>query len=421
MIIINSNRRIIHCDANSAYLSWTAAHMIFNGSKIDLREIPSVIGGSEKSRHGIVLAKSIPAKKYGINTGMPLVEVRELCPSVTIVPPNYHLYMKCSNAMMDILREYGPIQVFSIDEAFVDLTGSEQLLGDPLTVAYEINERIHNELGFTVNVGLGVNKLSAKMGGELRKPNVVDSLWPHEIEEKLWPLPVGELFMVGRSTEKKLKGLGINTIGQLANANPKVLYQHLKSHGTLVYNYANGIDYSPIRKSNHEVMKSIGNGTTSRFDVSTIHDASLIIMSLTESVAMRLRTAAFMARLVTISITYTDFRSITHQRKLPYSIDSTNEIFEIALDLFKESWTGKEVRKFGVRVGALHSNDFHQLYLYDNIDSRIKNKKVDDAIDTIRNKYGSKSVHRASFLHSGISSMSGGVNADDYPLMTSIL
>lgn len=261
---------IFHIDVNSAYLSWSAVYSLQQGSSIDLRTTASVVGGNEKSRHGIVLAKSMPAKKYNIQTGEPLRAAYNKCPNLITVRPDYGLYIKASDAMLELIREYSPtVQQFSIDECFVDYSNMESHFGSAIDAAHSIKDRIHKELGFTVNIGISSNKLLAKIASDFSKPNQVHTLYPHEIKKKMWPLPVNDLFMVGKRTSAKLYSLGIYTIGALAKTSDDVLYQHLKSHGILVKNYANGIDYSPIRTSNHELIKGMGNSTTIAYDVDT--------------------------------------------------------------------------------------------------------------------------------------------------------
>jgi len=415
------NKYILHIDANSAYLSWTAAHMLSNGHPVDLREIPSVVGGSEKSRHGIVLAKSTPAKKFKIQTGEPLMTVRQKCPDITIVPPDYSLYMKASQAMYEIIYSYTPVvQRFSIDECFAEITidgGREEIV----ELAYEIKDRIHKELGFTTNVGVGLNKIQAKMGGELKKPNMVHTLWPEEIEEKLWPLEVGELFMVGQKTGAKLRNLCIMTIGDLATANTKMLENHLKSYAYLIQAYANGRDDSPVRPSNRPVVKGIGNGCTARYNVLVAEEAYLHLMSLTESVGERLRASKYCAGLIAVSYTTTEFVTKSRQRKLSVAMDSTSYIMKIAKELFDELWQGESLRKFRVRVSDLYGNDYVQLSLLETFDFE-REKSLDIAVDNIRKRYGGQAIYRACFLHSGVRSGAGGVgDEEDYPLMTSIL
>lgn len=418
---MTSTRTIFHIDVNSAYLSWSAAYRLQQGHTLDLREVPSVIGGNEKNRHGIVLTKSIPAKKYKIKTGEPLRDAFAKCPELISIPPNYYLYMKASSAMFEIIREYSPtIQQFSIDECFVDFTNMEQHFGAPANAAHNLKERIKRELGFTVNIGISSNKILAKMASDFKKPNRVHTLYPEEIKDKMWPLPVGDLFMVGRQTERKLKNLGIATIGDLANADTHMLYSHLKSHGLLVQNYARGIDHSIVRKSNHEFIKGMGNSTTIRFDVEDKETAYKVILSLCESVCMRLRAAKVCASLICISITTNDFHHKSHQRKLAVSTDSTTYIYEIAKELFDELWEGTPIRKLGTRVSELTSNEYTQIPLFSTY-SFSKQKSIDQSVDAIRSKYGNKAIHRACFLHSGLSPITGGIGEEDYPVMTSIL
>lgn len=412
---------IFHIDVNSAYLSWTAAKQLHDGATVDLRDIPSVIGGDELSRHGIVLAKSIPAKAYGIKTGNPLRMAKQQCPSLTIVPPDYYLFQKASKAMVTLFKEYSPkVQQFSVDECFLDYSNMSHLFGSPLEAAYEIKDRVMRELGFTVNVGISTNKLLAKMASEFEKPNRVHTLYPEEVKSKMWPLPVGELFMCGRKTTAKLNQMGIRTIGDLATAPLNELEYHLKSFGLMMHAYANGIDTSDVRKSNFEVVKGIGNSTTVSFDVTDKKDAYLVLLSLCESVGMRLRQGQFCAGLAAVSIVTKEFQGASHQRKMDVATDSTSYLFAIAKELFDDLWDGTPIRKLGVRVSELQANTYFQMSLFTDFDF-IKHKQIDDFVDVIRKKYGKKSIQRASFIHSGLSPITGGIGEDGYPIMTSIL
>ena len=412
---------IFHIDVNSAYLSWMAARRLHEGAMVDLRDIPSVIGGDELSRHGIVLAKSIPAKAFGIKTGNPLRLALQQCPELTIVPPDYQVFQKASKDMVNLLKEYSPkIQQFSVDECFLDYSNTEHLFGPPLEAANTIRDRVKNELGYTVNIGISSNKLLAKMASEFEKPDKVHTLFPEEIEDKMWPLPVGELFMCGRRTTLKLHRMGIRSIGQLAAANPKILEREMKSFGLLMHAYANGIDTSDVRASNHEVVKGIGNSTTVRFDVTERKDAHLVLLSLCESVAMRLRQGNYCAGLVSVSIVTNEFQGAGHQRKLDVVTDATTYIHEVAKDLFDQLWDGTPIRKLGVRVSELQGNTYYQQSLFNDFQFE-KHKQLDSCVDTLRMKYGKNVVQRASFIHSGLSPVTGGIGEDGYPLMTSIL
>lgn len=414
-------RLIFHIDVNSAYLSWEATYRLQQGDSIDLREIPSVVGGDEASRHGIVLAKSIPAKRYSIQTGETLFNARLKCPEVIIVPPRYWVYMQCSSAMHEILQEYTPqIQRFSIDESFLDFSNMEHLYSDYMELAETIRERIKRVLGFTVNIGISNNKLLAKVASDLKKPDRIHTLFLHEIEEKMWPLPVEDLFMVGRATALKLHKININTIGDLANYDVEILRNIFKSHGQLIWNYANGIDNSEVRKSNYIEMKGIGNSTTIAFDVEDKDTAHKVLLSLCETVGMRLRDSHNCCNVVAVNIRGSDLISYSRQKKLSTATDSTRKIYEVACTLFDNVWKGNPIRHLGVHITDFCNNDFYQYTLLDSF-NYDKDSKLNKAVDEIRLKYGHKAIFRSCFLQSGLSSMCGGVGEEEYPLMSSML
>ncbi len=412
---------IFHIDANSAYLSWEAAFQLEQGNTMDLRQIPSVIGGDPDKRSGIVLTKSIPAKKYGIKTGETLYEAKQKCPHLIIIPPNYDLYLKCSNTMYQLLHEYSSkVQRYSIDECFLDYTESQKLFGNPIETALAIKERIKNELGFTVNIGISTNKLLAKMGCELEKPDKLHTLFPEEIKYKLWPLPVEELFMVGPATSQKLKKININTIGELANTNMLYLKTLLKSHGILIWNYANGIDHSPVHNSGEIIQKGLGNSTTLPFDITHSKEAYRVLLALTERVSMRLRNLNCLCFLVAISIKTDTFVRYSHQIKLIVPTSSTTEIFNSVKRLFDDVWKHEPIRHLGVRVSEFVAKDFYQLSFFDS-KYKEKNQKLDRTVDLIREKYGDTALIRSCFIHSNLSPFQGGVNEGDYPMMSSVL
>lgn len=416
-----SKHIIFHIDVNSAYLSWEAVYRLQQGDSLDLRTVPSVVGGDPLTRHGIVLAKSIPAKKYDIKTGETLYSALSKCPDLIIAKPNYLLFRQCSQALGDILREYSPlIQQFSVDEYFLDFTSMDQLFGDPLNTAYKIKDRIKNELGFTVNIGISTNKLLAKMASEFQKPDKVHTLFPEEIPQKMWPLPIEELFMVGRATSRKLLSRNIKTIGELAHTDPRILRSIMKSHGLLIWNYSHGIENSPVRPGGRVEVKGMGNSTTMPFDVENRKEAYLVLLSLVETVSARLRHDQYFAQLVSVSFRTNEFLSYSHQRKFSHATDCTNEIWEIACELFDELWKSQPLRHMGVRVSELCQNDFLQLSLFEK--NYEKDRKIDQAIDVIRERFGSNAIIRSSYLHSGLKAMTGGVIAEEeYPMMTSLL
>lgn len=407
---------IYHVDVNSAFLSWEAAYRVHHlGGKLDLRNIPSAVCGSVETRHGIVLAKSIPAKKYGIQTGMTVPEANQKCPNLCVVPPNYGLYQKCSSAFMDILRKYTPaVEIYSIDESFLDMTSTIGLFGDPVEVANQIRERIERELGFTVNIGVSCNKLLAKMAGDLKKPNMVHTIFPDEIESKMWPLPVSELFFVGRATTKKLFALGIKTIGELANTDPALLRPILKKHGDVVWAFANGIDFGTVEPT-APAQKGYGNSTTISVDVSDARHAKLVLLALTETVAARLRKDEVKAQVIAIGIKSKDLSYASHQMVLNDSTNITSEIYRYACRLFDQLWDKRTpIRHLGIHTSRIkHGFDVRQMILFDNTDY-VRLEKLDATIDSIRGKYGIDSVKRASFAKTGsrIDHMEGGISRE---------
>lgn len=408
---------VFHVDANSAYLSWTAAALLEQGYEIDLRNIPSAIAGNPESRHGIILTKSIPAKKYGINTGESLFEARKKCPELVVYPPDYDLYLSCSEAMYDILCEYAPvIQRYSVDECFCDMTGVKWIEDNPVEAAVIIKERIKHDLGFTVNIGIGENKLCAKMAGELKKPDMVHTLWKDEIADKLWPLPVNELFMVGRATTEKLRKVNIKTVGQLAAADRNLLKSILKSHGLLVHDYANGIDYSKVIVNDEIVQKGLGNGLTYAYDLETRNDIETELLALCERVGMRLRKMGRYASLVSVSLRSFNLYGYSHQIKLQEAICTTNEIYNIATRLASEMWKGEPIRAMSVSVSDFIRPDQVQLTMFD-MKNKEREEKLDRAVDKIRSTYGSKSIIRGCFANSEISPIQGGVNDGNYLMM----
>lgn len=404
---------IFHIDVNSAFLSWEAVYRLRHLlSKTDLREIPSAVGGDMSQRHGIILAKSIPAKKYKVQTGESIPEALKKCPNIVLVPPNYNLYEQSSKAFMNILREYTPtVEQYSIDEAFMDMTGTRLLWGEPVDVANRIKDRIRDELGFTVNIGVSSNKLLAKMAGDFRKPDLVHTLFPDEISVKMWPLPVSDLFYVGRATNKKLLNLGITTIGQLAHADTDMLYHHFKTHGKVIWGFANGIDFSSVEEIRPD-NKGYGNSMTISFDAREAETAKRVLLSLSETVAARLRNDKVKVGVVSIGIKDYEFRYAGHQAVLDTPTNITLEIYEYACRLFDELWDGSPIRHLGVHTTRIvPEDDARQLSFLNNFDFE-KQEKLDTAIDSIRLRYGNDAIKRATFIESPIDHMSGGISRE---------
>lgn len=406
-------RVIFHVDVNSAFLSWEACYRLHHlGGKQDLREIVSAVGGDQEKRHGIILAKSIPAKKYHIQTGETVVSAKQKCPELVLVPPNYDLYNRSSKALIRMLGDYTDrIEQYSIDEAFLDMTGC---CSDPEEKAHEMRCRIRNELGFTVNIGISENKLLAKMASDFAKPDRVHTLWRHEIPKKLWPLPVGDLFYVGHASLKKLSNLGIRTIGELAPMDPALLRGHMKSHGQLIWQYANGLDDSPVIDI-PPAAKGYGNSLTTPQDVQDPELAKKYLLSLSETVSARLRADGVKISMVSISLRDWDLRFYGHQITLSVPTDLTIEIYRAVCRCFDEVWDGIPLRHLGIHTGRVSRDDFRQIQMFDKVDYE-KARKLECAVDSIRKRYGMDSIKRACFISSPgkaeIDHMGGGISRE---------
>ena len=384
---IRLNKIIFHIDVNSAFLSWEAVYRLAHkGGKQDLRTISSAVGGDVALRHGIILAKSIPAKRYGVKTGEALWEAKRKCPGLVLVPPNYGLYERCSAALMEILRDYSDVvEPYSIDEAFVDMSASCHLFGTPKEVGQKIKDRIYEALGFTVNVGISSNKFLAKMASDL--------------------------FFVGRATAKKLFSVGIRTIGELAAADPGWLKGLLKKHGEVIWAFANGVDLSPVLME-PEANKGYGNSTNPPFDVTGVEMADKVLLVFSETVGARLRMDGVRAGMVSVGIRYTDLSYVSHQKKLYNATNLTIEIYQAACRLFRELWNGQPVRHLGVHTAHISGwEGFRQGSLFDEIDYE-KLSRLDKTIDDIRDCFGMDAVKRAVFLGQAIDHMSGGISRE---------
>ncbi len=406
---------IFHIDVNSAFLSWEASYRIHHlGGTVDLRTIPSAVGGNISKRRGIVLAKSIPAKKYHIQTGEPITDALRKCPNLIIVPPNYELYEKNSKAFMNILRKYtDKVEQYSIDEAFMDMTGTQILFGPPVVAATALKDEIHHTLGFTVNVGISDKKLLAKMASDFEKPDRVHTLFSEDIQQKMWPLPVRDLFFVGNASEKKLNAIGIQTIGDLAKTDLKTLKALLKKHGEVIWNFANGKDVSLVEPEPAD-NKGYGNSTTIAFDVADAPTAKLVLLSLSETIGRRLRKNHVRIDMISVSIRYHDFHSVSHQSVLETPTNITNEIHAAACKLFDELWDGTPIRHLGVHTGHVTKDGANrQISLFDDTDYE-KLEKLDHAVDHIREKFGADAIMRASFLNQDkIDHMNGGISREN--------
>jgi DNA polymerase-4 len=404
---------IFHIDVNSAFLSWEAVYRLhILGEKTDLRMIPSAVGGDVKKRHGIILAKSIPAKRFGIRTGDTISDAKKLCPELVLVPPHYDLYETSSKALMEILKEFSPcVEQYSIDEAFCDMTGTIGLYGSAVVAANLLKDKIYRELGFTVNIGISSNKLLAKMASDFKKPNLVHTLFPKELEKKMWCLPVEELFYVGSATKRKLHTLGIHTIGELARADLDILRAHLKKHGEIIYAFANGYDVSLV-SNEAPSNKGYGNSTTIAFDVEDANIAKMVLLSLAEKVSSRLRADSVRIMVVAVSIVDFQFRHMSHQMTLLTATNITNEIHRAACQLFDELWDGTPIRHLGIHTSKVINGDSpRQMNLFD-MTRYDRLADLDTAVDQVRERYGDNSIMRAVFLNSPIYHMAGGISPE---------
>lgn len=392
-------RQILHVDVNNAFLSWTALDRLNQGEKVDIREIEAVIGGDESKRSGIVLAKSMKAKRRGVYTGETLYQARLKCPNLQVFKGDYKSYKKHSNDLYKILLEYTEkIERFSIDECFLDMTdylGNDTLLNK----AYEINRRVKKELGFTVNVGVAHNKLLAKMASDFTKPDKVHTLFEEEIPSKMWTLPVSELFMLGRKTIPKLSNMRIKTIGDLAKQDKVEMIKKFGKHGLLMWEYANGIDNSEVNYL-EEKPKGIGNSVTLPRDISSKEEIEKVLLTLAEQVAYRLRRYNMYANVVNVQLRTKDFKDFSHQKKLMSPTSNTKNIYELAKILLGEMYKrGTFIRLVGLRVDNLIEKDEMQLSLFNDANDQ-KQEKLDKVVDELKNKYGYESITRAGKLNS---------------------
>lgn len=409
-----AQRVIFHVDANSAFLSWSAAYRVrVLGETEDLRDVPSVVAGDRESRHSIILAKSTPAKKYGIQTGEPLFQAMEKCPTLKVIPPDYGLYVEASRHFVQMLRRFSPVvEQYSIDEAWVDMTGTERLWGTPRTAAEQIRGRIWEELGFTVNVGISSNKLLAKMAGDLEKPNKVHSLFPEEMAEKFWPLPVRDLFLVGAATERKLRLLGIETIGELAQADVSVLKKRLGKHGETIWHFANGRNADAVNPEPAE-NKGYGNSVTTARDVTRREEGQQVLLSLCETVAMRMRRDGKCGSCMSIHLRTNGFEHISHQKILHGATNVTTELYHAACELLDEAWDGyTPLRQLGVQMTRLSQEPYQQFDFFSGMDPRQFERKLrlDETVDALRDRFGEEAIRRGVFAQAPESHMAGGLS-----------
>lgn len=390
-------RIIFHVDVNNAFLSWSAILLLKNGYPQDIRKIPSIIGGDEKARHGIVLAKSPVAKKYGVVTAETLYQAKKKCPSLKIFPPNYSWYYEKSRELFDYLSQYTPLlEKFSIDECFMDMSGTKYLYKNYQELAYKIKEEIKQKFGYTVNVGIANNKLCAKMASDFEKPDKVHTLWKEEVPKKMWPLKVGELFMVGKKSAQILNGLHIETIGQLAHADEKILKKHFKNQAISMKEAALGIDDSKVEPRGSKTT-SISTTETLPYDYIEEEKLKEIIFRQTEEVTRQLREQKQYAKTVAIIYKNNQFQNYSSQAKLQNPTNNTKEIYKLAVEIFDRSYKKDPIRLIGIRLADLTASKEKQLTLFEEEkDYDVEEEEFQKTIDDINKKFGKAILTPAS-------------------------
>lgn len=393
------SRIIFHIDVNNAFLSWTAVKLLNEGYPIDIREIPSVIGGDEKSRHGIVLAKSPVAKKYGIVTAETLYSARRKCPSLKTFPSDMKYYHEMSKKMIEYISNYSPdLEQFSVDECFLDLTGTSYLYSDILELAYRIKDEIYEKFGFTVNIGIANNKLCAKMASDFLKPNRVHTLFDEEIESKLWTLPIDDLFMVGKKTAKRLHDMGFHTIGDVAKSDVAKLIKEFKSFGSVIYERANGIDNSIVDSTVSE-SKSISVSWTLDHDSDDVSEIKKILLKQVDEVGRSLRRKNLFTTVIAVTFKTFDFISFSKQSTLDIPINSNEDIYDNVIKILYKAWNFEKIRNIGIRLSGFTDNRIAQSSLFEEVGVRLdNNEKIQVVLDKIKDKYGTDIINPASLL-----------------------
>ncbi len=383
------DRIILHADINACYANIELLH------HPELRGRPLAVAGRPEERHGIVLAKDELAKKCGVKTGMVLWQARRLCPELQVLPPRMELYLRFSGYVREIYADYTNLrESFGLDESWLDLTGCTR---DGAAAAREIGRRVKEEIGLTVSVGVSWNKVFAKLGSDYKKPDAVTVITRDNFQGLLWPLPVEDLLYVGRATARKLRAMGIRTIGDLARTPPELLAPRLGKSGYLLHAYANGLDSAPVRPCDQRPpIKSIGNGTTTPQDLLCDGEVHLPLLALSERVGMRLRAHSLQAQVVELAVRGPDLSWKLHQHKLSHPTDITEEIFETALSLFRElhAWP-RPVRSLSIRCADLRrAENLQQLDMFGDCLRREKSRCLDRAVDDIRRRFGFSSLYR---------------------------
>ena len=391
-----SERYIFHIDVNNAFLSWTAVYLLNNGYGKDIRKIPSVIGGEEHSRYGIVLAKSPIAKKLGVVSAEPVYMAKKKCKDLEIFPPQYKWYYEKSRELMEYLSQYSPLlEQYSVDECFLDMSGMKYIYKDLEKLAHKIKEEVKEKFGYTVNVGIGNNKLCAKMASDFEKPDKVHTLYKDEIVSKLWPLDVGDLFMCGKSTKKELNKLSVYTIGDLAKKDLKFLERHFKSQGKYLYNASRGIDEDKVEIKTSK-NQSISVTETLPFNTDDPDRLKEILFRQTEEITRELRSKNLFTKTVAVIFKNSNFTTYSAQTTLDKPTNNTKEILKKIYEVFDNNYKEDEIRLIGARLANLTSTKEEQISLFDEEINDEKEDNIQKTIDDINNKFGKSLIKPAS-------------------------
>lgn len=389
-------RIIFHIDVNNAFLSWTAVKLLKEGYQEDIRKVPAVIAGNEKERRGIVLAKSPVAKKYNVVTAETLYQARKKCPNLKVFAPDYKWYTEKSKELFTYLSQYSPsMEQFSIDECFIDMTGTKYLYKNYLELAHYIKEDIKRKFGYTVNIGIGNNKLCAKMASDFEKPDKVHTLLKDEIVQKLWPLDVGDLLFVGRKTKEVLNKLNIYTVEQLAKTDEKILKKHFKSQADYLKKAAYGIDESKLEERKTS-SKSLSVSETLLYDCTNEEKLEEILFGFVERMTRTLRSKKQYAKTVAVFFKNNKFENYSAQEKLERPSNNTKDIYKVAVEVFRKNYKKDPIRLLGFRLADLTEQNDYQMSLFDQTDSNDSTTSVQETIDNINKKFGKSILIPAS-------------------------
>jgi DNA polymerase-4 len=391
-----SERVILHLDINHCYAQ------IEEMLHPELSFVPMVVGGSEEKRHGIILAKNLLAKKYGIKTGEPLRDALKKCPGLTVIPVHFDEYIYYTSKVKDIYREYtDQVESFGLDEAWIDVTKSATIHGDGESVAKIIQQRVKEEIGLTISIGVSYNKIFAKLGSDMIKPNGLVVISRDNYKQVAWPLPVEDLLYVGHATHDKLARIGVKTIGDLATLPVGVMKDMIGKMGEIVWGFANGIDGSDVDLTTYSrQVKSVGNSITAVHDIKNLEEAKMVYHVLVESVASRLKDHGLKGYVISIGLRDKNFISFGRQRKVEIATNISDEIFKVVIELVKESYNfATPLRSIGVTVSGLEKDHaFTQLNLFVNEEERLALKRLDMIVDNIRARFGFEAVKRCSVI-----------------------